>query len=87
MPPLRRFPVMNDGPVSLAGQLLAARFRHEVFLLSIGNASEWQAVQPIQWRFKVSEEDAQAALRYAVVAGWLEAQGDPIFRVRLAPQP
>jgi hypothetical protein len=74
---------MDEDPANLAEAMLAARFRREVYLLSLGNASQWQAVQPIQWRLKVGEKEAQAALNYAVAAGWLEAQGEPIFRVRL----
>jgi hypothetical protein len=75
---------MGEDPANLAEAKLAARFRREVYLLSLGNASQWQAIQPIQWRLKVGEKEAQSALNYAVAAGWLEAQGEPIFRVRLA---
>jgi hypothetical protein len=74
---------MVEDPANLAEAVLAARFRREVYLLSFGNASQWQAVQPIQWRLKVGEKETQAALTYAVAIGWLEAQGEPIFRVRL----
>jgi hypothetical protein len=84
---LRRLLVRSESPVDISGRKLAARFRRAVFLLSNGSPRQWQAVPPIRHQLKAGEDDAQAALRYAVDAGWLETQGDPIFRVRLAKDP
>jgi len=39
----------------------------------------------VEKRLGVRFADMQAALHYAVTAGWIEALGDPIINVRVRP--
>jgi len=74
---------MNFDPVTTTGEALAARIRREVYLLTAGDLSRWQGVWSVENRLGVRFEDMQAALNYAVDAGWIEAIGNPIFTIRL----
>ena len=81
---LRRFLAASESRADISAHTLATSFRRAVFLLSDGNTWQWQTVRPIQHQLKAGEDDAQSALHYAVLAGWLEVQGDPISHIRLA---
>ena len=76
---------MEFDPVTSTGEALAVRVRREVYLATAGELSRWQGVWSVESRLGVHFEDMQAALNYAVTAGWIEALGDPIFSIRLRP--
>jgi len=76
---------VNYNPVTTEGESLAERIRREVYLLTAGDLSQWQAVWSLEKRLVLRFHDFQDALKYAVTAGWIEAIGDPITSIRLRP--
>ena len=76
---------MQYNPVDADGEELAERIRREVYLATLGDHSKWHSVSSLEEQFSTHFHDVQDALRYAVIAGWIEATGDPITRIRLLP--
>ncbi len=76
---------MNILPASTSDQGsrgLARLICREVYQLTDGSLIKWQAARALGTRLKVRAE-VQAAAKYAVAQGWLEAVGNPIFSVVL----
>jgi len=71
--------------VTTSGEILAERIRREVYLLTAGDPRRWQGVWSVEKRLGIRYSDMQAALVYAVTAGWIEALGDPIISIRIRP--
>ena len=66
-----------------AARGLAVRFCREVYIGTRSSMHKWHAVSSMEMRLNASREDTQAALKFAIRKGWLDAFGDPIFAVIL----
>ena len=78
-------PGMPDDPATKSNMVaaLAVVLCREIYTLAGGAVGTWQAVYEVQDRLKVTQAEAQEALRYAVGKGWLNGFGTPMISVML----
>ena len=76
---------MPDDPATESNMIAALTVVvcREIYTLAGGALGTWQAVYEVQDRLKVTQVEAQEALRYAVGKGWLNGFGAPMVSVML----
>jgi len=78
-------PGMPDDPETevLVTAALAVVVCREIYTLAAGAVGIWQAVYEVQDRLKITADEIQEALRYAIGKGWLNGFGTPLASVMM----